>query len=104
MVGFARRLRTLCLLAVPIWGVATNAHAAEIIVLCSQGLRTALDELIPQFERASGDSLVITYDTSAILKAQVEAGNGLPPERWSSVRYGFEPCGGCHHRTEEAYG
>ena len=29
---------------------------------------------------------------------------GLPPEKWSSLRYGFEPCGGCHHGTEEAYG
>ena len=29
---------------------------------------------------------------------------GLPPEEWSSLRYGFEPCGGCHHGTEEAYG
>ena len=74
MVRFAGRLRTLCVLAISVWDVATNAHAAEVIVLCSQGLKTAVDELIPQFERASGDSLVVTYDTSAILKAQVEAG------------------------------
>jgi len=26
----------------------------------------------------------------------------LPPEKWSSLRYGFEPCGGYHHGTEEA--
>ncbi|WP_187278862.1 hypothetical protein [Methylobacterium sp. WL12] len=30
--------------------------------------------------------------------------SGLPPEKWSSLRYGFEPCGGCFHGTEEAYG
>ena len=29
---------------------------------------------------------------------------GLPPEKWSSLRYGFEPCGGSFHGTEEAYG
>ena len=31
-------------------------------------------------------------------------GCGLPPEKWSSLRYGFEPCGGHFHGTEEAYG
>ena len=74
MVGLAGRLRTLSLLAISVWGIATSVHAADVTVLCSQGLKTALDELIPQFERASGDHLIVTYDTSAILKAQVEAG------------------------------
>ncbi|GJE09461.1 molybdate ABC transporter substrate-binding protein [Methylobacterium longum] len=74
MVGPAGRLRTLCLLAVSVWGIATNAQAADLAVLCSQGLKTALDELVPQFERANGDHLIITYDTSAILKAQIETG------------------------------
>ena len=29
---------------------------------------------------------------------------GPPPEKWSSLRYGFEPCGGYFYGTEEAYG
>ena len=29
---------------------------------------------------------------------------GLPPEKWPSLRYGFAPCGGYFHGTEEAYG
>ena len=74
MVVFARRFGTLCLIAVSVWGIATKVHAANITVLCSQSLRTALDELIPQFERASGNRLHVTYATSAILKAQVEMG------------------------------
>jgi molybdate transport system substrate-binding protein len=74
VVGFAERLGTLCLVAIAVWGIATDVHAADITVLCSQGLKTALNELVPQFERASGDRLHITYDTSAILKAQVEVG------------------------------
>lgn len=77
MVGFAARLGTLCLLAVAGWSPGANAQAAEVTVLCSQGLKTALDELVPQFERASGDRLVVTYDTSALLKAQVEAGKAF---------------------------
>ncbi|MBP1179804.1 molybdenum ABC transporter molybdate-binding protein [Methylobacterium sp. PvR107] len=74
MVSLVGRLRTLSLLAISVWGIATGVHAADVTVLCSQGLKTALDDLIPQYERASGDHLIVTYDTSAILKAQVEAG------------------------------
>jgi molybdate transport system substrate-binding protein len=74
MVRLAGRLRRLCLLAISVWSLATNAHAADVTVLCSQALKTALDELIPHFERASGNRLVATYDTSAILKAQIETG------------------------------
>ena len=73
-MGFAGRLGTLCLLAISAWGTATNVRAADVTVLCSQGLKTALDELVPQFEQASGDRLIVTYDTSSILKAQVEMG------------------------------
>lgn len=74
MVRFLKNVRPLWLLAISVWGIATGAHAADVTVLCSQGLKAVLDELIPQFERASGDRLIVTYDTSAILKAQVEAG------------------------------
>ncbi|SDA28103.1 molybdate transport system substrate-binding protein [Methylobacterium sp. UNC378MF] len=77
MIEFAGKLRTLCLLAISVHGIAVNAHAAEVTVLCSQGLKTALVELVPQFEQASGDRLNVTYDTSAILKAQIEAGKAF---------------------------
>jgi len=70
----AGRLRTLGLLATTAWLISTNAYAADVVVLCSQGLKTALEELRPQFEAATGDHLIITYDTSAMLKTQVEAG------------------------------
>lgn len=77
MIGFAARPWTLCLLAIFACNLATSVHAADITVLCSQGLKTALDELRPQFERASGDRLIVIYDTSAILKAQIEAGKAF---------------------------
>ena len=77
MIGFAARPWTLCLFAIFACDPATSVHAADITVLCSQGLKTALDELRPQFERASGDRLIVTYDTSAILKAQIEAGKAF---------------------------
>ncbi|KQP26481.1 alcohol dehydrogenase catalytic domain-containing protein [Methylobacterium sp. Leaf100] len=31
-------------------------------------------------------------------------GNGLPPEKWSSLMYGLGSFGGCFYGTEESYG
>lgn len=74
MVRIASRLNGLCLLAVTVWGFPNAVWAADITVLSSQSLRTALVELAPRFERASGDRLIITYDTAHNLKVMVEGG------------------------------
>jgi hypothetical protein len=34
----------------------------------------------------------------------IHPNTGLPPEKWSSLRYGFEPGGGFEDVEEEAYG
>lgn len=74
MGAIAPRLRMLCLLAGSGWCFATTVQAADIAVLCSQALRTAFVELTPHFERAFGDRIIVTYDTSHNLKARVEGG------------------------------
>ncbi len=50
------------------------AHAAEIKILSVVPLKTSIDELGPQFERATGHRLNITYLGSSGLKRQFEAG------------------------------
>ena len=60
-----------------IGGVAAlsgHAGAAEIQVLCSNGLKAVMQELAPQFERASEHKLVVKYGLAAALKQQIEAG------------------------------
>jgi molybdate transport system substrate-binding protein len=53
---------------------ASAAQAAEIKVLCSTALRTVMQELVPQFERATGHKVVIEYGVSAVMQRRVEAG------------------------------
>jgi molybdate transport system substrate-binding protein len=53
---------------------ANNARAAEIKVLCSNGLREVLAELTPQFERASEHKLVVRFGLGAKLKQEIEGG------------------------------
>ena len=54
--------------------LAPAAGAAEIKVISSVGVKTALEDLKPQFERATGHKLNITYGTSVPLKRQVDGG------------------------------
>jgi len=53
---------------------ASIANAAEIKVLASVALTSALDELAPQFEKASGHKLKIGYSLIADIKKRVLEG------------------------------
>jgi molybdate transport system substrate-binding protein len=57
-----------------ILGQSAAAYAADIRVLCSLGIKSVVDELIPQFERASGHKVVIEYGLAAQFKQQIESG------------------------------
>ena len=50
------------------------AHAADITVLASNGLKAAVVELVPQFEKNTGHRLVVTWDASNLLVKQIEGG------------------------------
>ena len=53
------------------------ARAAEIKVLCSNGIKAVMEELIPQFEQATKHKVMITYGLSAALKRRIEAGEAF---------------------------
>ena len=53
---------------------AGMANAAEIKVLCSNGIKAVVEDLVPQFERATKHKLVVTYGLAAALERQIEAG------------------------------
>lgn len=50
------------------------AGAAEITVLSAGGIRPPLQELIPQFERATGHKVVIKFVGGAAVKREIDAG------------------------------
>jgi molybdate transport system substrate-binding protein len=51
-----------------------GASAADIKVLSVQPLKPLLEELGPQFERTTGHKLAITFNVSAALKREIDAG------------------------------
>src|SRR5262245_55600563 len=54
--------------------LAGGTQAAEVKVLSSNAVKTALEELAPQFEKATEHKLVITFGTAAGLKTNIENG------------------------------
>jgi molybdate transport system substrate-binding protein len=53
------------------------AQAAEVRVFSSNALKTVLEELAPQFEKASGHKLIVTFKSAAALKADIEKGEAF---------------------------
>ena len=53
---------------------SVGARAAEVTVLCSVALETVLREAVPPYEKATGDRVIVTYASSAPLKARIDGG------------------------------
>jgi molybdate transport system substrate-binding protein len=52
----------------------TEAQAVEIRLLASNALRSALQDIAPQFEQASGHKLVMTFGSTGNLTASIDKG------------------------------
>ena len=75
MTRFAHARAVAAFVTVFVWfASAAPARADEITVLCSNGIRTVMQELVPRFEKATGHKVVITYGLAAALKRQIDAG------------------------------
>lgn len=53
------------------------ADAAELKVLISNALKSSMEELTPQFEKATENKLAITFGAAAELKAGIEKGEAV---------------------------
>ena len=71
-VTISATVLTACLLL-----STSAAQAAEIRVLCSNGVKAAVEVLGPQFERATGNTLLIEFSTAATLRERIERGDAF---------------------------
>src|SRR5262249_6218818 len=53
---------------------ATAAQDTPIRVLCSNGIKGAMEKLVPDLERSSGRTVKVQFGVSANLKKSIEAG------------------------------
>lgn len=69
-----RTMGRIAAIAVFLLVQAGLVSAAEIKVFSTIGVQSALEELVPKFEKATGHKLSITWATAAILVKRVQAG------------------------------
>ena len=70
----ASAVRTMAIGLVVLCAHATTVMAADIKVLVAVGIKEVFEDLIPNFERASGHKLVVSYATLGAAVKQVQAG------------------------------
>jgi molybdate transport system substrate-binding protein len=54
-----------------------DSRAADIKVLCSNGFQAVMAVVGPEYEKATGHKLVISYGLAAVLGRQIEAGDNF---------------------------
>jgi molybdate transport system substrate-binding protein len=64
-------------LAAALWLHAAPAGAEEIRVLSSVGIKTVIDVLGPQFEKATKHKVTTTFDLASVLKTRIEGGEAF---------------------------
>src|SRR5258708_14287028 len=68
-------IRPLAAIAARLATTSISAH--EIKVIASNGVKEALNELAPAFERETGHQLVIAFGLATALNRQIEAGEAF---------------------------
>jgi molybdate transport system substrate-binding protein len=74
--------------------VPTTGRAAEIKLICSNGYHAVIDVLGPQYEKATGHKLVVSYGLAAALQKDIEDGAAFditilaPPQIDALVKQG----------------
>jgi molybdate transport system substrate-binding protein len=56
---------------------AAPVRAAEINVLCSNGLKAVVDELAPMFEQKTGNKVILKFEPSTQIQKRIEAGEAF---------------------------
>ena len=66
-----RAIRPLVALAL---SASVSAHATEIKVLSTQAMRSVMEQMIPEFERASGHRVTIEFNTANLMANRIKSG------------------------------
>ena len=71
------RYRIAAIVAVATPLLTAEAQAAEIKVLASTAVKTTLEELAPQFEKATGSKVDVTFSPASVLKEKIDQGTAF---------------------------
>ena len=64
----------IALAAASALALASIAQAADLIVIASNGVKAALEELAPQFEKETGNKVAFKWGVAAVMQREIEGG------------------------------
>src|SRR4029077_14241418 len=73
----AMRLSKLTTVVAVIAVLTTSGHAADIKVICSNGFQAVMQQLGPQYERATSRQLIVSYGLAGVLGKAIEGGEAF---------------------------
>lgn len=84
-------MTTVAFASVAIAIAMTHASAAEINFLCAPALQTAIQNLVPEFEKATGHKVKIVYGSIGVNASRVRNGEEadlaiVSPQRWQALQ------------------
>jgi len=77
MTSKRARLASLFAVIFVVTIVSRTVAAAEIKLVCSDGLKAVAEALIPQFEKTTGNRIAVTFGLTATLKQRIEGGEAF---------------------------
>lgn len=77
MNNINRALRSISIAVAFIVAFASASGAAEIKVLCSNGLKAVVEDLVPQFEQKTQNKVVLKFEPSTAIQKRIEAGEAF---------------------------
>lgn len=84
-------LTTIAFASVAFAITMTHASAAEINFLCAPALQPAIQNLVPEFEKATGHKVKIVYGSIGVNASRVRKGNEadlaiVSPQQWQALQ------------------
>jgi len=70
-------MKKLVFVLAALLALAAPAAAADLKVLCTNGIKAVVEDLLPKFERDSGDKVTILFEPSTQLRKRVDAGEAF---------------------------
>src|SRR6266481_4289962 len=81
----------IALLASILTAASENSRAADITFLCAAALEPAMKELIPEFQKASGHNVKVSYATIVVNADLIRKGDAadlaiVSPTQWDTLQ------------------
>ena len=91
LTKFLKPVKITALASLTIIAIETYAHADNVTFLCAAALQPIMQVLLPEFQRATGNTVKVEYANIGIITERVRRGDQadlaiVSPQQWESLQ------------------